>query len=379
MSVVEKVDVFPVRLPMLKSFSFASGTAGRISDGAPHVFVKVTDSDGCFGWGEARPVPGWSSETLESVTSSLRRYLAPAITGLQIDDRWQMHRLFHRVLGRGPSDGQPIARAALDVALHDLAARASGKTLRAFLGGSDARDTIKLSFTLLAHSRDEVAAEVEEARAQGFEHFNFKAGWSPECDGEVAETIRETAGPDAFVWADANQGLRPSVMRATASRLLAAGCNVLEQPVAADQLPLHRSLRASTDIPLAVDEASVGPSDFLRYVELRLVEYLVIKVTRSGGLWPSVQQLAIAHAAGLDLLVSGLTDGFITKLAAAQLAVAYGFGGPAALNGSQFTDESALFPEKSLIEGGGRLRLNKEPGLGATPDESALKHFRADV
>ncbi len=375
MSTVSKIDVFPLRLPIKKLFTFASGSAGKVKEGAPHVLVKVTDSDGVVGWGEGRPVPGWSCETLETVTTTLRNYLAPAVLGLQRDDRWKLHQTFHRVLGRGPSDGQPIARAALDMAIHDAAAKASGKTLRAYLGGGDDRCTLPLSFTMLAHNAAQAREEMAEAQAAGFLHYNFKAGWSPQQDIAVAEVARELGGADAFVWADANQGLKPATMRATANGLLQAGANVLEQPVAADQFRLMQALRASTSIPLAVDEASVGPSDFLRHVEAGLVDYLVVKVTRSGGLWPSAQQLAIAQAAGLDFLVSGLTDGLLTKLAAAQLAAAYGYAGPLALNGSQFTDEEALFPQKAELESQGHLHLNDQPGLGATPDETALSSY----
>lgn len=379
MSTIAKIDVFPLRLPIKKLFTFASGSAGKIQEGAPHVLVKVTDSDGIVGWGEGRPVPGWSYETLETVTTTLRNYLAPAVLGLQTDDRWRLHQIYHRVLGRGPSDGQPIARAALDIAIHDAAAKACGKTLRAYLGGGDERQVLPLSFTMLAHRAEQAREEMAEAKREGFLHYNFKAGWSPQEDVAVAQVARELGGPDAFVWADANQGLKPATMRQTASGLLEVGANVLEQPVAADQLPLMKALRASTPLPLAVDEASVGPSDFLRHVEAGLVDYLVVKVTRTGGLWPSAQQLAIAQAAGLDFLVSGLTDGLLTKLAAAQLAAAHGYAGPLALNGSQFTDESELFPQKAELERNGHLHLNHEPGLGMAPEEAAIPSFLANI
>ncbi len=81
------------------------------------------------------------------------------------------------------------------------------------------------------------------------------------------------------------------------------GVNVLEQPFPADQLQLTRRLRQQCPLPLAVDEASVSPADFFHYAAKRLVDYLVVKVTRSGGLWPSLQQIAVAQAAGLPMLV----------------------------------------------------------------------------
>src|SRR5205823_2426701 len=103
-----------------------------------------------------------------------------------------------------------------------------------------------------------------------------------QSDRAVARAIREAAGPSAFVWADANQGLGPHEAMVVARGLADAGVNVLEQPFPADQFQLMRRLRASCPIPLAVDEASVSPADFFHYAAEGLVDYLVLKVTRSG-------------------------------------------------------------------------------------------------
>jgi L-alanine-DL-glutamate epimerase-like enolase superfamily enzyme len=375
MSTIRQVDVFPVRLPVVKTFRFASGAAGRAGERAPHVFVKVTDSEGRVGWGEGRPSPQWSYETLESVTTTIRHHFAPALVGLPVTDRWELHRRMHQVIGRGPSTGQPVAKAAVDLAAHDLCARAAGLSLRSYLGGSDARDTVALSYTLTGHAAEAVTAEVGEARSQGFRHFNFKAAVDPHTDLEVARAVRGAAGPGAFVWADANQGFRLHEARTVAAGLAAAGVDVLEQPLPADQRHLMRQLRQGCPIALAVDEASVSPADFLHYVAEGLVDYLVVKLPRSGGIWPSLQQIGVATAAGLPLLVSGLTESLLAKVAACQLALAFGFDGPAALNGSQFIDEAALYPAKAEVEFEGAVHLSCAPGIGVQPDEAALSHY----
>ncbi len=62
-------------------------------------------------------------------------------------------------------------------------------------------------------------------------------------------------------------------------------------------------------------------------------------------------------------------------MAVCQVALAYGFDGPAALNGSQFIDESALFPDKSRLESAGFVHVDDTPGLGVAPDEQALREL----
>ena len=377
MKTIQKIEVFPVYLPITQTFRFSSGSAGTAGGAAPIVLVKLTDSEGQVGWGEGRPMPQWAYETVESVTTAIRSYLGPAILGQEITDRWGLHQRMHGAIGRGPSTGMPIARAAVDMAVHDLCARSAGVPLRNYLGGSSERNTVALSYTLISHDVEAVQKEIIAAREKGFHHFNFKAAVAPETDIALARAIRQAAGPDAFVWADANQGFQPSEALRVARSFADAGVDVLEQPFPADQLQLMRRLRKQCPVPLAVDEASVSPADFFHYAAEGLVDYLVIKVTRSGGIWPSLQQIAVAASAGLPLLVSGLTDSLLTKLAVCQLAVAFGHYGPAALNGSQFIDEAALYPDKAEIEFDGAVHLGAQSGIGVHPRQQVLESYLA--
>jgi muconate cycloisomerase len=259
-----------------------------------------------------------------------------------------------------------------------MAAKALNLPLRVYLGGSAQTKVMPLSFTVTAHDAKEATDEVAAARSRGFAHFNFKAAVDEATDTAVAKAVREAAGPHAFVWADANQGYALHAARRAAAAFADAGVDVLEQPLPADRINLMRQLRHNSTLALAVDEATVSPADFFAYASEGLVDYLVVKVTRSGGLCPSLQQIAIAEAAGLGLLVSGLTDGLLTKLAALQLAAALDYRGPAALNGSQFTDESALFPEKTHIEKDGCVHLPNRPGVGVEPDAEAINRFECE-
>lgn len=438
MSRIARIEAFHVAVPVIRTFTFASGTAGAAGSTAPIVFVKVTDDEGRVGWGEGRPMPSWSYETVEGVLSAIRGYLGPAILGLPVTDRWGLHERMRRTIGLGPSTGQPIAKAAVDIAVHDLAARVSGLTLRSFLGGSDeprcadkesngsdggsagsggssagsptgssagsegspagnsagsegssagsegssagscTRSRVALSYTVTGHDPSAVGEEVAAAREAGFEHANYKVGVETATDRLVAAAVRESAGPDAFVWADANQSLTLREARSLAPALEAAGTDVLEQPLPADAWHQMAGLRQSTGLALAVDESSVSPADFFRFAADGLVDYLVVKITRSGGLWPTWQQISVASAAGLDILVSGLTDSMITKMAACQIATVVGFSGPAALNGSQFLDDSELFPAKKQFESCGHLWLGDDPGIGIEPDETTLSQKTVD-
>lgn len=72
---IASIDAFPVRYPMRGRFKFFEGPDGS-PIGRPAVLVRITDDTGAIGWGESVPIPKWSDETLETVTTTIRSYLA---------------------------------------------------------------------------------------------------------------------------------------------------------------------------------------------------------------------------------------------------------------------------------------------------------------
>ena len=368
---IARIEVFPLRVPALHTFRFAGGTLAEAGGTTPHVYVRVTDSDGAHGWGEGRPSPGWSSETLETVTTTLRHYIAPTLIGLAVHDRFGIHAALDRTLGGHPT-GQPIARSAIDVAIHDLLARRANLPLRAFLGGTGDPVEIGLSYTVTHDAAEEAGRSVTEQRAAGFRHFNFKTSMRLREDIALGAAIRDAAGPDAFVWADANQSLRIDEARYLARGYEEAGIDLLEQPLFGDAQHDMPRLREATNIPLTLDEACVSATDYYRYVALGLVDFLTIKVNRSGGIWPSVHQLGVAMAARQGLVLSGLCETLLNRMAGAQLASAFGCVEPAALNGGQFLDERGLFPDKDERERDGTIYLDETPGIGVEPNPDAI-------
>src|SRR5436305_6530146 len=127
---IKAVEAFALRLPFRIEFRIARGSVGSPAAGAPHVYVRVTADDGTVGWGEARPSHRWSYETEESVLTTIRGYLAPALLGADPWDLVGLHQVMDREIAPGISVGAPIAKCAVDMAVHDLLARAAGVPLR---------------------------------------------------------------------------------------------------------------------------------------------------------------------------------------------------------------------------------------------------------
>src|SRR4051812_5659790 len=177
---IARVETFPILYPTVGRFKFFEGPRGQPS-GRPAVLVKITADNGVVGWGQSVPTPRWSYETLESVDSTIRHHLAPELIGRDPDDLAAIHAVMNRAIAPSFSTGQPICKAGIDLALHDLAGKLRGQHVAA-PWRRRGRDRLTLSWTLNPRTLDEVEQLVAQGRARGYKHFNVKVAPDPRFD-----------------------------------------------------------------------------------------------------------------------------------------------------------------------------------------------------
>lgn len=369
MTNIRQAEVFPLRIPYRGEFSIARGKVGGGGVSRTVVLVKLTDEEGRTGWGEGSPSHLWSSETLESVVSVLRNYLIPAIIGLPVHDIDGLHRRMESAVGPSFSVSHPIAKCALDTALHDLVGRISGLGVAQLWGYRRSSEAV-LSWTVSTKELSQAQALLEEGLERGYRHFNIKLGISPEFDIRLCELVRKAA-PGSFLWGDANGGYSFAQALRMIPALEAAGMDFLEQPLPSHQMSQWRELKRRMRIPLSVDEPIVSARDLMEWVRQDLITGFTTKVTRNGGLLPSRQCADLAEQAGLMTVCSGLTETGLGLAANLQLACAFGITTPCAWNGPQFLADDIL--TEALPVEGGRLRLPDGPGLGVRVDEEKVR------
>lgn len=369
---IRTIEVIPLRLPVAHMLTLSRGVATDPSAGAPHILVKITDDDGMAGWGEVRPSHRWSYETEETVITTLRRYLAPALVMQDERDIARLHALMDAVIAPGVQIGQPIAKSAVDMALHDLLGKQRGLSIGALLErGHDS--PVSLCYVVSAHSIEEAVQQVEEGKAKHYHGFKVKTGIHPDTDLELMQEIMRAAAGKP-VWVDANQGWEYNRAVRLARELALLDVKVIEQPLAAGDITGYAELVRRSDIPIVLDESIYSPRDLLQHVRLRALNGLVIKLCRVGGIFWARQLAEMALAADLMLLGSGLTEGRIALYASAELFSAFGITMPVDLNGPQFLrDDMVAGP----IDFPGRtVPLSDRPGIGIEPDPDKLERYR---
>src|SRR5262249_5610270 len=133
------------------------GQVGTAGQGGRYAYVRVESADGHVGWGETNTIPSWSYETLESVTSTIRNYLAPIVLNRSPFDQAYFQKQFDEKLTPAISQGFPFAKCAMLNATLDLAGQIAGLPLHRFFGGK-LRDKIELSYALSIDTPKAMAA-----------------------------------------------------------------------------------------------------------------------------------------------------------------------------------------------------------------------------
>jgi len=363
---IDRIELFPVRYPTVGYFKFFEGPGGAYGRAA--VVVKITADDGTVGWGQSVPIVTWSYETLATATVVIRDHWVPVLVGRDPLDIVGVHRAMDTAVKPGFTTGMPIARAGIDIALHDLDGKLNGKSL-AQMWGRDPGGPIELSWTVNARTLDEVDKVVETGRSRGYSDFNVKVAPDIEFDVALASRVRKMA-PDGFLWADANGGYEPSDALKAAPKLADVGVDVLEAPVRPNQLSGYQALKRQGALPILMDEGVISPVELREFIRLKMLDGVAMKPSRCGGLVSAKQQIEMIENEGLIWLGSGLCDPDISLAATLGLYGAFGLKKPAALNGPQFLTAdiltNPLTPKNAVFE------VPRGPGLGIEVDEDKL-------
>ncbi|MEO8080630.1 MAG: enolase C-terminal domain-like protein [Caldimonas sp.] len=372
---IARIEVFVLGFAFKSVFVLAGGVAGDAATLSHRVLVKLTTEGGAVGWGEATPTPRWTYETTETIVSTLRGYLAPAVAGIEVWNLDALHRAMDRAIAPGVTTGSPLAKSAIDVAAHDAWGRALGVPVHQLLGGCR-REVFDLTWMVSVLQPTDADRVVAEGLEAGYTTFDVKIGMhGAAADHDLVQRTRRAAG-DRRVQVDANRGYRIDAALRQARRFEALDVALFEQPLNGFNLSGYRRLQAASPVPIGIDESLRSVADLLEYVRADAIGVAVAKVQRNAGLYRSRQLCEAAEAAGLELALSGLTETDLGLAAGLHLASCYDIN-PLALNGPQYIDTPFL--RERIWQGGGQVRLPKGPGLGVDVDEGAVRRSAIEI
>ncbi|MBN1284440.1 MAG: dipeptide epimerase [Anaerolineae bacterium] len=331
----------PITLTLKTPFKIAHGTSATRHNVIVHLGAAL---------GEAALAP-YYGVTAADVIAYIE---SPQVAAALGDDLMQREDILDR-LPAGPS----AARAAIDMALHDRAARQMGVPLYRLWGLNPARAPLS-SFTI-GMEEDEAVLREKIREAAGFPILKLKLG-SGSLDADVATVRIAREETDARLCVDANAGWTPQETAKMVERLAPYDLLFIEQPIAQDDLAgwhdLHRLIPGDAP-PLIADESVHNSRDIFPLAGA--VDGINIKLAKAGGLREAWRMIQVARGFGIKVMLGCMVESAVGVTAAAHLAPLVDY---ADLDGNLLVADDPF--KGARLGRDGRIGLPEGPGLGVT-------------
>jgi L-alanine-DL-glutamate epimerase-like enolase superfamily enzyme len=311
--------------------------APKVTAETHNVIVKILTDHKVTGWGESSPSQRVTGETAQTVTETLDK-IGPNLIGtcpLRVE---QNAELMDSLV-----EGNPAAKACIDIALHDILGKTTHKPLFMLLGGY--RTEVLTDITLGIKPPKEMAKDASEAVEKGFKALKVKVGVDWIEDVERVRMIREAVGNETELRVDANQGWTRKQTLDFLKKTEKFDIEFLEQPISAEDIEGLAFIRKRSPIPIMADESVHSPQDALRIILAEAADFINIKLMKCGGIMKAREIAALAGAAGIPCMIGCMGE--------SELGVAAGVHFAAAVRNVQYADlDSDLLLKTRLAEKG---------------------------
>jgi muconate cycloisomerase len=369
---ITAIEAIPVRVPLKKGMTTRTAHGDHVT--SDYVIVRVRTDSGLEGLGEATVQARWSGETSAACASAVEGLIAPALVGSDPTAVQRARLVMDREL-----KNNPFTKAAVEMALWDLAGKAAGVPVYRLLGGK-VRDVVPTKMMIGAFDIPRTRALAEEFLASGVRCLKVKVGIDLEGDVARVKAVREVAGPGVPITVDANCGWDVATARRALERLRAFELLVAEQPIAPGDNAAMAYLRHHAGVPIMADESVWTPADAWNVLGARAADVVSVYPGKNGGIAASIEVANVARAAGVvchmgSNLELGIASAAMLHLACAAANIdseTY----PADILGPHYHESDLLTEPLSLGFDG--ARVPEGPGLGVTIDEGQLARFRVE-
>ncbi len=368
---ITRLELFHIAIPFAKPYHL-SKAYGTLTD-AHAVILKMHTDEGLIGLGEADPLNPFTEETPGTVMALMRDAIGSRLLG---QDPTRVGALLSAL--DGSVLGNPTAKGAIDMALHDILGKAKGVPVHVLLGGSLCAE-LPILWGIGSGSPAEDAGEIEELMAIGCRTVMIKMGALPIVE-EIRRMIaaRKRFEGQLHLVVDANQGWETSQALAFVDGITGHAPDLLEQPVRHWDHEGLRRVRQRAPCPVSADESLVGPHDAAALIRAEAVDVFSLKVSKNGGIAKCRQIAMTADAFGFKCLMNSMLEFGITQAASLQLGCTLGNLLPIGhAYGSvvRMADDVTDFGRNIS---GATVRVPLGNGLGVSLDEQKLKKYTRD-
>ena len=351
------IDRLRLRLVRLPLVAFFETSFGRIDD---RVFILVTvEGGGVEGFGEcvADVDPFYSPETTVTAWHILKDFLAPIVLGRTFDDPREVFPALARVRGHN------MAKAAIEMAIWDLAARQQDVPLSQLLGGTRAEIPSGVSIGIQP-SLEQLHEKIAKELAAGYRRIKIKV--KPGWDLDVVASVRAAFGAvPLMVDANAAYTLEDRARLAAFDRF---DLMMIEQPLDYDDIRDHAVLQRAITTAICLDESIHSAQAAEEALDLQACRIINIKPGRVGGHGPSIRLHDLCAARGVPVWHGGMLESGIGRAHNIHLASLPNFTLPGDIAASRRYFVPDLIEPGIEVNAEGMVAVPTGPGIGVTID-----------
>jgi len=361
---IERVEVHPVAIPLSRPYRDST----RVETHSRDVLVRLVTNEGAEGWGAGAPRSFPTGETQHGLVAVLERVLAGVVIG---NDPFAIEAI-HEQMAQAVA-GNHAAKAAIDIALHDLVGRLLGRPVHDLLGGR-LRESMPTLDILPLDTPERMAETAVELRGTiGTRAFKVKMDADLEVGTRRVAAIRDAVGVDAMLVVDANGAWTVKEALDACRRLEPYGVDVVEQPTPGHDLDALAEVTRRSVLPVGADE-SVVPELIGRLLATRAADVVNVKLTREGGFAPSRRVAGAARILGL-----GVVCGSVVQSALIDAACAHFFASTPGIVYNE-SGKGPAWHARDVVTGlrveAGLVYVPTGPGLGVDVDVDAVRALR---
>jgi L-alanine-DL-glutamate epimerase-like enolase superfamily enzyme len=366
---ITRIETIPIRVPLKPEFAIRSGRGGAHTV-SPFLLVRVHTDVGLVGLGEASCTPRWSGEDQVTGAHLIRTYLEPLLVGEDPTDIPRLTQTFRFAFA-----GNYFTKAAVEMALWDLAGRAAGKPVYELLGGK-VREFVPTKWSVSGVEPAKAASIARWAVDAGFRAMKVKVGL--EGDVERVAAVRAAIGEQVKLGVDANGGWSAAQAATTIDQLHAFKIAFVEQPLAPEDNVLLPDLRQRLGLPIIADESVYSKADAMLLARVGAADGFSVYVGKAGGIGPAKAIADFARSAGLQCTIGSNLELGIGSAAMVHLGLAASSvtaeSLPCDIIGPFFYQDDIV--REPLPITAGEARGNDRPGLGVELDEAKVERYR---
>ena len=312
---ITAVKTFPITLTVKPEFYIVSSAGPHAI--SRYVVVAIETDAGLTGWGEATVVPLWSGESQGGANALIHDYFTPLLKG---KDPCDIEALALAMDGAALENH--FTKAAVEMALFDLAGKAQKKPVYQLLGGAKNPLQIPIKFSIGLREPEDAANIAANKVKEGFTAIKLKVGPDPDKDLLRVRLVREAIGDHIKLNVDTNGGWTVDQAIREIRRYEKFNLAYVEQPTPRWDIDGLAQVRAKSGAKIMADEGVFAVWQAEEVLRKQAADLMSIYPGKNGGLLKSQKICRLAEAAGVGCHLGSNLEWDIGTAAMCHLAVA---------------------------------------------------------